>query len=357
LAVLAVMLPGEASARTRKISAEPVTFSVQNVNRSKLTCTTDGASYQIKGHLVGPRSVLATSSRKRKRKPAVTLYLHGLGFGEWFWRFNGFADPGPHPAIAIPHGYDYAAAQAKAGHTSVVIDRLGYDASGHPDGTKSCLGGQADVAHQIVQQLRAGSYAVDGGRVLRFKRIALAGHSAGAETAMIEAYSFRDVDALLAMSFSYSNLPRAQLALGPTYDLCRAGGEPASAGLPTGYAYYGGPTAADFLSIMLASSPSTADIAAVNRNRDPCGDVDSIIPALGQQSSMLRRIKVPVLVICGTKDALYSRLGCEQQAERFSGSRSNTLAFVRGAGHGLTLERQAPKFRRKVGRWLAKRGF
>jgi pimeloyl-ACP methyl ester carboxylesterase len=341
--VAMMLLPGPAFARSRKITVEPVTFSVQNVNRSRLACTTDGAGYQIKGHLVGPRAALVGTARKRKR--AVTLYLHGLGFGEWFWRFGGVS------------GYDYAAAQAKAGHSSVVIDRLGYDASGHPDGTKSCLGGQADIAHQIVQQLRGGTYAVDGGRVLRFKRIALAGHSAGAETAMIEAYSFRDVNALLAMSFSYSNLPRAQLALGPTYDRCQAGGEPSSPGLPTGYAYYGGPTAADFLSIMLASSPPTADIAAVNRNRDPCGDVDSIIPALGQQGSMLRKIKVPVLVICGTKDALYSRLGCEQQAVRFSGSRSTTLAFVRGAGHGLTIERQAPTFRRRVGRWLAKRGF
>ena len=62
------------------------------------------------------------------------LYLHGLGFGEWMWHFT--ANP----------AYDYAALQAKAGHVSVTIDRLGYDASGRPAGKQSCLAGQASIA-------------------------------------------------------------------------------------------------------------------------------------------------------------------------------------------------------------------
>jgi pimeloyl-ACP methyl ester carboxylesterase len=333
---------GAASTRHRVVS-RAVSFTVQNVNGSKLACATDGAAYTVKGHLTGPSSVLGSRARRRGR--AVTLYLHGLGFGEWFWTFKGV------------RGYDYAAAQAKAGHTSLTIDRLGYDASGHPDGNKVCLGSQADIAHQIVHQLRSGSYTPDSGRAVRFKRVALAGHSAGAQIAMLEAYSFHDVDALVLMSFSYSNLPRAQIALGPTRDTCQAGGEPAEPGLPSGYAYYGQPTATDFISVMFARSTPVATAAVASRNRDPCGDTDSIIHALIQQGAMLPKVKVPVLVICGTKDALYSKVGCDQQKERFTHSRSATLAFVRGAGHALTLEPQAPTFRRKVGRWLSRRGF
>jgi pimeloyl-ACP methyl ester carboxylesterase len=336
----------QASARSRSTDSKAVTFSVQNVNRSKLACGTDGATYQVKGHLVGPRSAIGSSSRRRKHTRAVTLYVHGLGFGEWFWNFS-----------SVP-GYNYASLQAKAGHTSVVIDRLGYDSSGHPDGNRSCLGGQADIAHQIVQQLRKGSYAIDAGKPVRFKKVALAGHSAGGEIADVEAYSFKDVDALVVMSFSYSNLPRAQIALGPTRDKCLAGGEPAEPGLPSGYAFFGQPTAADYQAIMFANATKPVlDAASALRNRDPCGDTNSIVPALLQQRPFVAKIKVPVLIVCGTRDALYSSLGCGQQEERYTHSRSRTLELIKGAGHALTLERNAATFRKKVGRWLKRRGF
>jgi pimeloyl-ACP methyl ester carboxylesterase len=342
----AVFVVPPASARGRATASVAVTFSVQNVNRSKIACGTDGATYQVKGHLFGPRSALANSSRRRKHLRAATLYLHGFGFGEWFWDFS-----------AVP-GYDYASSQAKSGHTSVVIDRLGYDSSGHPDGNRSCLGGQADIAHQIVQELRKGSYTVAAGKPVRFRKIALAGHSAGGEIADIEAYSFKDVDALIVMSFSYSNLPRAQIALGPTRDKCLAGGEPAEPGTPSGYAYFGQPTAADYQAIMFADSTQPVlDAASALRNRDPCGDTNSIVPALLQQRPHVAKIRVPVLIVCGTRDALYSPLGCGQQQDRYTHSRSKTLELIKGAGHALTLGRSAKTFRKKVGRWLTRRGF
>ncbi len=340
---LATMPPAPAAAAQRAVESRAVTFSVQNVNRSKFACKVDGAAYQVKGHVVGPRSALAAATRKR----SVTLYVHGLGFGEWFWRFE-----------AVP-GYDFSRLQARAGHTSVVIDRLGYDASGRPEGRNgTCLGGQADVVHQIVQQLRAGSYAVEGGKAVRFKRVALAGHSAGAEISNIAAYSFRDVDALVAMAFSYSNLPRAQIALGPTRELCVRGGEPSDPGGPSGYSFYGQPAAADFQSIMFANAAAPVVQAALPfRNRDPCGDVLSIIPALLQQGRMLKAVKVPVLVLCGRNDALYSPIACDQQLDRYTRSRDTSLALVAKAGHALTLQRSARSFRRKLSRWLARRGF
>jgi pimeloyl-ACP methyl ester carboxylesterase len=343
LTLICALAPGVASGRSRGIVSRAVTFSVQNINRSKLPCATDGATYQIRGHLVGPRSTLASSGRRRR---GATLYLHGLSLGEWFWNFN-----------AVP-GYNYATAQAKAGHVSVVIDRLGYDSSGHPDGNKSCVGGQADIAHQIVKSLRAGRYTVEGGKPVHFKRVALAGHSEGAVIAITEAYSFRDIDALLDMSFSFSSSPRAALTFGPPRDACLAGGQPAEPSAPSGYAYLGQGSAADFESIMFHSASGPVRNAAdAFRNRDPCGDFASTIPALLQEHSMVKRIKVPVLVICGRSDALFSSLGCGLQQARFTGSRSASLELVRGVGHALTLEAQAPTFRREVSRWLAKRGF
>jgi pimeloyl-ACP methyl ester carboxylesterase len=353
LLVLAVALvgaaPGVASARFSKVASFPVTFQVQNVNRSQLACGSDGAAHQIKGYLTGPKAKLPRSSRSKK--PAVTLYLHGLGFGEWFWHVNS---PVVSPAV-IPRSLDYVLNQAEAGHVSVTIDRLGYDASDHPDGNKICLGSHADIAHQIIQQLRSGAYSVTGRKPLRFKRVALGGHSIGAEIAMIEAYSFKDIDALVDASFSFQNLPRAQVAFGPSRDACLTGGEPAEPGAPSGYAYFGQPTEADFSSIMF-SSPPPAPILAL-RNRDPCGDLNSIIAALVQQQAKLAGVKVPVLVICGTKDALYAPLGCESQGDRFTRSRRVTVELVRNAGHAITLDRSTATFRRKVSRWLKKQGF
>jgi pimeloyl-ACP methyl ester carboxylesterase len=351
LSALAIA-PTVAEARFAKVGSFPVTFQVQNVDRSKLVCGTDGASYQIKGFITGPKAKLPRASRAKKR--AVTLYLHGLGFGEWFWHPNSPVAAG----ASIPLTSNYVFNQAEAGHVSVTIDRLGYDTSGHPNGLKSCLGGQADIAHQIIQELRSGNYTVTGRKPIRFKHVALAGHSIGGEIAMIEAYSFNDIDALADISFSYQNLPFAQVLFGSTYDVCTKGGEPADTGLPTGYAYYGPPAPADFQSAMFhGASKAVLDGATPLRNRDPCGDANAIIPALLQQSANLRAIRVPVLLICGTADRLFSPAGCNGQAARLTKSRKVTVESVRGAGHAITLDAGAATFRRKIGRWLEKRGF
>jgi pimeloyl-ACP methyl ester carboxylesterase len=346
VAVFVAAAPAVAEAKFARVASFPVTFQVQNTDRSNLVCGTDGAAYQIKGYLTGPKTLLRASKAKKR---SVTLYLHGLGFGGWFWHVGDL------PGVTAPRKLDYAVGEAEAGHVSVTIDRLGYGASGHPNGYQSCLGGQADIAHQIVQQLRSGSYSVTGRAAVRFKKVAIAGHSIGAEIAMIEAYSFKDVKALVVASFSFQNLPRAQVALGPTRDTCLAGGEPAGPGAPTGYAYFGQPTEADFAAIMFRTTPPAFVLPL--RNRDPCGDINTIIPALLQQQSQLPSVKVPVLVICGTKDALYAPLGCQGQAERFKGNRHVDVQSVRNAPHAITLDKGATTFRGKVSRWLKKRGF
>jgi pimeloyl-ACP methyl ester carboxylesterase len=335
--------PSKARVRTRpKVVSRAVTFAVRNTNSSALPCASDGAAYEVKGHLVGPRSVVSGTSARRRR--AVTLYLHGLGFGEFFWNFKQV------------RGYDYAAAQGRTGHVSVVIDRLGYQSSGHPDGNQTCLGSQADIAHQVVGQLRSGGYAVEGGKAVRFKKVALAGHSVGGLIANLEAYSFKDVDALLIMSISYSNLPFAAVEFGQARAVCEAGGQPSEPGGAPGYAYMG-QTPAAFKAIFFHSAKqSVIDAVTAARNRDPCGDTASVIPAIVASRSV-SAVKVPVLVICGTRDVLFSPVGCGLQRDRYTGARDVSLALVKNAGHAVTLEREAATFGKKVSRWLARRGF
>lgn len=308
-----------------KVTSTPISFTVQNVNRSRLACSSDGREHTVAGRLVAP----ADTPR------AVTLYLHEYGWGRFFWQWPR-------------RDLNYARALAEAGHASVVVDRLGYDESSHPDGNGTCLGSQADVAHQIVEQLKA-----------RFDRVALAGHSAGGAIAELSAASFGDTDALVLFAYADQGFSTGSIQEANEQGLtCTTGGEPADEGGPAGYAYFA-QTPEEWRRFMFASAdPVVQEAAAARRNRDPCGDATSLTPAAVTNYSNLAAIDVPVLLLYGTSDAVYDQPAAgEQQRGAFSGSDDVTLRFLDGAGHALTLERSAPELRGTVSGWLAQRGF
>jgi pimeloyl-ACP methyl ester carboxylesterase len=340
LAAALAIFPPAAGAAAREVTSEAVTFSVRNTNGSLLPCASDGAAYQVKGDLVGPRSALSRGAGR-----SATLYLHGFGYGEWLWHFTPVAS------------YDYALAQAKAGHVSVVIDRLGYGASGHPAGNETCLGADADVTHQVVSQLRSGDYTAAGKAGPSFRRIALVGHSMAAEIANIEAASFGDVDALAIVSHSFTNLPLGVTVWGNARVACQGGGEPAFPGGPSAYAYFGQTPAEAATAQLPGAPPAVRDAATGLFGRDPCGESASVIPAILLQKKTLPKITVPVLVICGKADVFYVGFGCAFQRGRYTRARERSLALVPGAGHAITLGAGARVFRAKLGRWLEGHGF
>lgn len=214
----ALALPATAGAATTVVE-QPVAFSVKNVNRTRLACQTDGRNYTVRGHLVGTPAQLESSR-------AVTLYLHGLGLGEFFWRDQAVA------------GYDFAANLARRGHASVVIDRLGYRTSDKAPGFKSCIGGQADIAHQIVGQLKAGRY--DGAGSPAFRRVGLVGHSAGGLITQVEAYSFSDARAIGVLAYADQGISNFQRAAGAAAaEVCARGGVGVTPGGRRGYAFLG----------------------------------------------------------------------------------------------------------------------
>ena len=322
-----------AGARAVKVNSTPVAFQVKNADTTGSPgCAPDGMPYTVRGHLTAPA--------KGKHK-GVTLYLHGLGLGEWLWNFQPV------------RSYNFVAGMARLGHASVSIDRLGYGASDKPpNGRGTCIGSQADVAHQIVGQLKAGTYAATGAKPRKFKRVALAGHSAAGQISITEAYSFRDLRALVVVSFSFSNLPRGNDEFGFQRIACDKGGDPFP-GL-TNYAFFGR-TEAGFRSVMFRSAPQKVQDAAVKLHyADPCGDNYSLINTIQRQAANAGKVKVPVLVACGSRDVLYAPFGCEAQAERFKKGR--TLILKNGA-HGLPLERSASTFRKKLARFLGRYGL
>ncbi|MFL6089860.1 MAG: alpha/beta hydrolase [Aeromicrobium sp.] len=339
IALVAIVggLATPSAANAASVVDVPVTFAVTNSNHSGVPCITDGAAYTISGHLTGPASKLAAPGPK-----SATLYLHGLELGEWFWR--------------VPiDGYDHTREMAKLGHISVTVDRLGYDSSSQPAGTASCVGGQADIAHQVITQLRNGTYG--GATHPRLQRLALAGHSLGGSIAQVEAYSFKDIQALAVVSYADTAAsPGAVLETASWGPTCLAGGASSEGGAP-GYAYFT-KSVDDFKANFLAHAPpAILTYALPNRDINPCGDLMSLVSPIPIAALRLHEVTVPVLLIAGSDDTVVQASGVRNQKLFYLGSRDVTVSIVNGATHGLTLEPTVVDFRGRLDSWLGARGF
>jgi pimeloyl-ACP methyl ester carboxylesterase len=309
-----------------------VSFTVENLNRSLVLCLTDGATYTLSGHIVGPASALRDGA-------AATLYLHGAAVPEATWRMP-------------VRGYDYGYEQARRGHISVTLDRLSYGASPTPNGLMTCHGGQADMAHQIVTQLRDGSYLSPA--PIGFSRIALAGHSAGQVIAEIAAYSFGDIDALVIGGWGdpFATLDDAVVLL-PTIQTCATGGEPKRPGEPSGYAF----TFEGRVPELLFHNAEEAVIGeyVARHERDACDASLATAPPIN--ALMVSQIEVPVFLFYGLNDALWPAGTGERQRGFFTGSNDVTLFELPDTGHMIMLERTAPTLRVAMSDWLHERGF
>lgn len=315
----------------------PVTFTVRNTNTSKVPCAADGKTYEVKGKLVGQASRLDGDVPE-----AVALYVHGLGYGAFFWNYKGV------------DGYDFASMQA--GHSnqvSVVIDRLGYGASGKPDGNLVCYGSEADYLNQIVTQLRSGAYTADGAAAKQtFKKVALVGHSAGGFMVEASAYSYKNIDALAVVGFS--NAP-VGLPVYPTFAQTTIDCQ--TAPLPNNYAFFG-KTDADFKAAhFFNADPAVVDKVTAMRAPDPCMDTGSALPAVVTALMSNSSITVPVLIVNGANDALFGPPGGDLEKALFTGSPDVTQITLGQTGHALTLGRTNRQFRAIMGDWLKGRGF
>jgi pimeloyl-ACP methyl ester carboxylesterase len=333
LAALTALAVGPAprTAAAPSVQSHEVSFKVKNANNTPLPCPTDGAEYTIHGHLVGPADTSNGSA---------VLSLHGLGYGEFFWDFQ-----------AVP-GYDWSAALAERGITSVVVDRLGYGVSSHPPGTQTCMGGQATIAHEIVQALKSGSYTMDGGPGVSFSRVGLIGHSAGGQISQIEAWVFEDIDALVLLAWAdFGASPQVLADFGQTGGVCLTGGN------PPGYAPLG-QSGDEFKALMFHDADPNVEAEATRlRNPDPCGDDGSIPSGIFFDSQEVPNIKVPVLLVFGENDAIFPPPALDRQKGMYTGSKDVTGISVPDTGHALTLEKSAPSTRDTVSSWLCQRTF
>jgi pimeloyl-ACP methyl ester carboxylesterase len=315
----------------------PVAFQVKNANTSKVPCNNglpDGATYTIRGHVSGPQAALASG-----KAHLITVYLFGYEAGEWNWD------------LKVPE-YDYAAEVAKMGQVSLTLDELGYGASGHPaNGNETCQGAEADTIHQIVQKLRKGEYTLEDSPTIKFSTVVLAGHDVGGEVAEIEAYSYKDIDGLMLVTFAEQGftpyiVERATVA---AFQTC---GEST-----TGYVHF--ISDEEFRTLLFYNAdPRVIEAADAQRNPNPCGLIRSTPPAILVDNRVHdSEIQVPVLIVFGNNDTLvWTRQGEEEEQGNFSGSKDKSTVFIPEAGHFVMFARTAPRvFDPTMSAWLSSR--
>jgi pimeloyl-ACP methyl ester carboxylesterase len=319
----------------------PVTFDVQNVNGTRVPCEPDGKRYPIAGHLMAPRSALDSGR-------SVTVFLHGLEISAAYFRYRG-----------VP-GYDFQGELAELGHATIMVDRLGHGNSGLPPAGATCVGAQADIAHQVVDLARAGNFRIGDGAGRAFAKVALAGHSFGSYMAEIAAMSFRNEDALVLMAFAAEGIDLALLAdrqsRGEAGTCTAGGGLEKRPGAPTGYAYLW-PDRDIWNSDTFGNAEARiAEEAEEMRERSPCGDINSSVPAGFTEPPQYNQITVPVLMLYGNQDKLFPPPAGQNHRTFFTGSDDVTFHEFEG-GHTLMLQRTAPQVRRTLSDWLKARGF
>ena len=226
--------------------------------------------------------------------------------------------------------YAFATQLAERGHTSVLVDRLGYGASDKPPGNDTCFGSEADVAHQMVQALREGTYQTGADEPVRFSKVNLGGASVGGLISHIEAYTFGDVDAVINMAWGdYTVTPFASQEFADVLVRCAQGGDE---GAPPNYAAFFKNSREKFY-----FNSATPDVRAAvpALHPDPCGQLSSIPAGIVADDTMLGQIDVPVQVIFGSADAVCGPqpYAADQQAARYTGSPQVTTTIIPDASH------------------------
>lgn len=334
--------PSTSSTVEGGVVERPVVFEVTNSNSSGVPCTADGNRYQVHGTLVGPESELSSP-----KATSVTVYLHGFNVAGWMWAFKD-----------VP-GYDYAAAMARRGHISLVLDRLGYLPSSQPGGMQTCFGSEADMLHQIIQHLRSGSYAIQGATPKPFQRVVTAGQDVGGLIIEVEAYSYQDIDGLALLGwadqgFTTDAFPRWSAEV---VSLCAQGGQPAQQDGPGGYFRFIQSDAELKAKAFPYADPSVADAIFRDIQLNPCGDFQSITTAVDIDLARLHEIAVPVLNLYPDHDLVITPQGYQLQGLNFAPNHNVTTTGIQG-GHFPMLETSPSQvFQTDVSAWLEKEGF
>lgn len=318
--------PRPGLAATSAVREVAVAFTVANPGEA-------GTERIVRGTLYLPSSGVCTG---------VQLLLHGLSYGSWAWDPPGFPRQ------------SYARAMASSGFAVVAVDQLGYGSSDRPNGYTISTEGYGAMAHQMVRQLRAGSYQGDASPA--FDRVVLTGHSAGGEVARLEAGTYGDVDGLIVMAMGDEVTDEAgqayvetNVAMAATADYVEPFFGTHERRLDFFYQY---PTATQPEEDPEAD-PELMQLDRRLANPTPSGEILSILTMPSR--AVIDQIDVPVLLVFAERDEIVPVSQARTEPARYSGSGDVTALIVPDAGHTFFLHDSGPQSFRDVRSWLKER--
>jgi pimeloyl-ACP methyl ester carboxylesterase len=131
------------------------------------------------------------------RPDTIQLLVHGITYTREYW---SFPDPSGHT-----DRYDYVAAATEAGFATLAIDRIGAGGSSHPLSSLVTIESNAHAVHDVVRAIRSGAVRSPSGS--RFAKIALVGHSYGSWVGWYETSTYNDVDAFVITGATHKLTP------------------------------------------------------------------------------------------------------------------------------------------------------
>lgn len=257
-----------------------------------------------------------------------------------------------------PSVYSYVHWATQAGYATLNLDKLGYGLSDHPDPSGLTFQVGAYVVHEIVQDLRGGSFGVPFGKVVTN------GHSFGGLTIEYEAATYHDVNALIVSGFGH-DLDVSQPDNPFVANTIPAADDPMFANEPWAPGYF---TTAPGSRCTVFSYPG--DVSAANcaveeqtKGTLPEGELESVVQD-SDDPTMTKQITVPVLWALGVNDNLW----CPQTHNCYTSSApGNELNFwqpglltefiVPQAGHSINVDYGAPVFYAQTLLWLQEHGL
>ena len=275
---------------------------------------------------------------QRAARSTVLILLHGGTYTRSYW------DLPYRPEI-----YSFVRWAARAGYTTVAVDRLGSGDSSRPPAGKVTIPAQAAVTHQIVDSLRG-----------EFDRVVVVGHSLGSWTALLEAGTYHDVDGLVLTGLLHEyNADEIASSIDTLYP---ADEDPllASAHLGEGYlTTRPGRRAINWYDERYAE-PAVIELDERTKSVATTGETATIPVAM--EARVSSAVTAPVLLVLGDHDTAMSAVPCSENppgvaAERgyYAGAPSMDVEVVPWAGHNVCLHKTAPVHHAAIIDWLDRR--
>ncbi|MFC4945102.1 alpha/beta hydrolase [Pseudonocardia sp. GCM10023141] len=282
----------------------------------------------------------------------VMLALHGITYSNSYWNSE-----------YQPETYNFSRHMTDAGYAVFAIDRLGYGQSSKPPAALVTLDSQAEVAHQVISQLRSGTV---GGTA--FEHVILVGHSYGTATSWRETATYNDADAVIGTG--WANTLQTLLVARFFAGFVPAQLDKRFADRPVGYLTPGpGGREQNYLYDLSNVDPKmikydaevlqdtvTAAEGATFYNRYGAVPV-TYVPTTSEEleiplSAQAKDIKIPTFMINGANELFFCGIDqnhCAssqklqtEEAKYFSDAACFRAAVIPNAGHDLNLQRNAP---------------